>query len=274
MQKNPFCVVNPSGKQNFVRLRSEQKLFIFLKKPQFKDCNICVTGNFLKIDEFDNNNEEIFASISSKQNINFDFSFFLGEVYIVKNNKIVSSLSVATYSKNNFFRTVQPNNQVICLNSFFQLLDVLFYTVDEKVNWSFEMQSDILYLELVDFKNKLIDFDSLPYSIYCKKQDVIKECHFRFRLNLLSFHVLANLKKGFYSAGILHFFKSDNLQKTSLSVYLQNKGKFLIQNKTFLPKSLFLIDQKKPKQMMKSNVSLSKIDNENMTFGCNVVWMD
>lgn len=273
----PVQIRNPVSKNHIVRLHRGQKITLVFNRPEFRQCSVNISGDFLLLDEIVPIRNGWSATISQTADISsHDVTHFLGEVNVLDAEGVVASLCVLTESNGNFFKIVQPNDSLFRLEPH-QVLDVLFYAADYGEQWSCEVGAGELRLEQIAYTTRPWQETHLLGRI---SEWAVEEHHFRFRLDSSSVELVQSLPNGKYNGGRLLF--SNGLQRSNLSIVYNWRQKKTVYKALLLPKQRNDQHQiyrphykKKPKQLMQAEVILKRIEygeDDLLDAGCNVIF--
>jgi hypothetical protein len=264
-------IKNPLSKNHFVKLLNGQKISLIFNKPELQDCSISISTDLLEIEEIFPVHKGWSAVISQKLDFSsFESSVFLGDIVISNKNEVVSSLAVATHSSNDFYKIANPTNNKFRLEPH-HVLDVVFYSFQYGEHYNCSLAAGQLRLEKIDHSVRILNFDE-TFILADKSVRPIEEHSFKFRLDEQSIKIIQTLPKGKYDSGKISFYKfTDVHQVSNVSVTCNwRKKKLLIPKPLLFPKNPIKYFMKPPKHAMKANVTLKKINSEELEVGCNV----
>lgn len=263
-------IKNPLSKNHFVKLLHGQKITLIFNKPELQDCSISLSTDLLQIEEILPSHKGWSAVISQKNDFSsFESSVFLGDVVISNKKEIVSSLAVATHSKNDFYKIASPVNNKFRLEPH-HVLDVIFYSFQRGECYNFNLTTGQLRLKNIDHSIRTVKYDEICILADNSMQP-IQEHSFKFTLDEQSLRTIQTLPKGKYDSGKISFNKFSSVHETvSISVTCNWRKKKFIAPKTFVfPKNTIKHFMRMPKQAMKTNVTLKKLECE-LDVGCNI----
>lgn len=269
MQKeySPVRIKNPNQKHVLIRLLLGQKLNVIFDKQELQDNKIDIVGKYLVVDDVQEINSGWMATISQEiEKINFtDNTLFLGVVNIYNSNHIHdASLCVVSQNDNDdYLRVIDPVTDSCNLEAN-QMLDVVFHSNDLNLRWQAFPCGMNLCLEQLQYVIK-------QPRIYC---GYAYEHFFRFRYNISSIRYISEQPYGKYDGGHI-LFTSNRQDKSMLKLTCTWRNKNSPYRALLMPKIPVScstnIFKKFKKQVMHSEVEITKIDDQSLDTGCTVV---
>jgi len=262
---SPVKLKNPAAHGVMVRLLHGQKLQLHFEGPQNIENKMEVIGDFLTVDDILREGDGWLATISQNRPVILDNTLYLGCISLFgQEDKRVGSVCVVSKNSNDDVMTVINPKSQFCNVELNQVLDVIVQTDSVASRYAAYPVCGDLCMELIQ-----------QYCKPCQMNGCDGLEHvFRFRFDSQSVDKFSSRPVGKFDGGQILFVSSRGHRRT-LKLICSWRGKSSVYKALLLPRipsSNAIASYKKQKKVcLKSDVSLRRIDSEDLEAGCNVL---
>ena len=262
---SPVKLRNPATHGMMVRLLQNQKLLLQFDGPENADSKMEVLGDFLAVDDISREGDGWLATVSQNRPVLIENTLFLGCINLFGgDDKRNGSVCVVSKNSNDDIMTVINPKSHSCNVELNQVLDVIVQSDSIASRYAAYPVCGDLCMELI--------------QQFCKPLNVNGrdglEHIFRFRFDSLSVEKFSNRPVGKYDGGQI-FFVSSTGQRRTLKLICSWRGKSSVYKALLLPRipsSNAIANYKKQRKVcLRSEVTLKRIDSEELEAGCNVL---